>query len=79
MMTDDQIKEQLRSSSSEFRELEETHHRLELELQEMLKHPNLTPQEEALKKQIQKEKLGKKDMMAECIRRYRETHNQAAV
>ena len=53
-MTDDQIVESLRTSNEEYRELEESHHRLDLELQQLLKHHVLTPQEETVKKHIQK-------------------------
>ncbi len=73
MLTDEQIADYLRSTNVDFRELEESHHRLDVELQELLKNHFLTPQEEILKKQIQKEKLGKKDRMAELIRHYRST------
>ncbi len=71
MQTDDQIVEHLRSTNADFREMEESHHRLDAELQRLLKNHILTPQEELLKKQIQKEKLGKKDRMAAMIREYR--------
>ena len=71
MVSDDQIAEKLRATNPEFRELEELHHRLDAELQGLLKHHVLTPQEEVLKKQIQKEKLGKKDRMADLIRQHR--------
>ncbi|MCH8041715.1 MAG: YdcH family protein [Nitrospinae bacterium] len=73
MLTDEQIADYLRSTNVDFRELEESHHRLDVELQELLKNHFLTPQEEILKKQIQKEKLGKKDRMAELSRHYRST------
>ena len=76
MMTDGRIAEMLRQTSGEFRELEEAHHRLDTELAELQKRHVLTPQEEVLKKRIQKEKLFKKDRMAELIRQYRE--NQAS-
>ena len=72
MMTVDRIAELLRSSSLEFRQLEETHHRLDAELSELQKRHVLTPQEELLKKQKQKEKLLKKHKIAELIRLYRE-------
>jgi hypothetical protein len=62
----------------EFRELEESHHRLDAELSELQKRHVLTPQEEMVKKQIQKEKLAKKDKMAELIRLYRENEGRAA-
>ena len=78
MLTDEQIIEHLRSVGADFREMEESHHRLDGELQELLKNHTLTPQEELLKKQIQKEKLGKKDRMAAMIRVYRNTQGQPA-
>jgi len=76
MLTDEQIADNLRSTNDDFREMEESHHRLDVELQELLKNHTLTPQEELLKKQIQKEKLGKKDRMAEMIREYRKEQEQ---
>ncbi|WP_447977127.1 DUF465 domain-containing protein [Candidatus Nitrospira bockiana] len=78
MMTADRIAELLRASSLEFRQLEESHHRLDMELAELQKRHVLTPQEEILKKQIQKEKLAKKDRMAELIRQYGEEHMHSA-
>jgi uncharacterized protein YdcH (DUF465 family) len=71
MMSDEQIVEHFRSSNSDYREMEESHHRLDGELQTLLQNHTLTPQEELLKKQIQKEKLGKKDRMAAMVREYR--------
>jgi uncharacterized protein YdcH (DUF465 family) len=72
MLTDARVSELLRESSTEFKELEQTHHRLDVELAELQKRHVLTPQEELVKKQLQKEKLAKKDRMAELIRLYRE-------
>jgi uncharacterized protein YdcH (DUF465 family) len=77
MVTEEHITESLRASNQEYRELEESHHRLDEELQQLLKRHVLTPQEEILKKQIQKEKLGKKDRMAAHVREYRATLEQA--
>ncbi len=76
-MTDEQIAENLRASNVEYQELEESHHRLDLELQQLLKHHVLTPQEEILKKHLQKEKLGKKDRMAAFIREHRASCDNA--
>ncbi|WP_342346807.1 DUF465 domain-containing protein [uncultured Nitrospira sp.] len=76
-MTDEQIAENLRASNVEYQELEESHHRLDLELQQVLKHHVLTPQEEILKKHLQKEKLGKKDRMAALIREHRASCDNA--
>ncbi|MBM4133974.1 MAG: DUF465 domain-containing protein [Nitrospira sp.] len=72
MLTDARVSELLRETSTEFKELELTHHRLDAELAELQKRHVLTPQEELVKKQLQKEKLAKKDRMAELIRLYRE-------
>ena len=77
MLQENRIADLLRESNSEFRGLEETHHRLDAELGELQKRHVLTPQEEILKKQIQKEKLAKKDRMAELIRLYRERGEQS--
>jgi uncharacterized protein len=74
----DRTEDLLRASNSEFRELEEAHHRLDAELAELHKRHVLTPQEEMLKKQIQKEKLAKKDKMAELVRQHREGAPRAA-
>lgn len=78
MLTDNRVMEMLRQSSTEFRELEESHHRLDAELNELQKRHVLTPQEELVKKQIQKEKLAKKDKMAELVRLYRENKERSA-
>lgn len=78
MLTESLIADLLRQSSLEFRELEESHHRLDAELGGLQKRHVLTPQEELLKKQIQKEKLAKKDKMAELIRLYRENEARSA-
>jgi ribosomal-protein-alanine N-acetyltransferase len=72
MLTENRIVEKLRESNPEFRALEESHHRLDAELAELQKRHVLTPQEELAKKQMQKEKLAKKDRMAELMRQYRE-------
>ena len=77
MMTENVIADLLRQSSLEFRQLEESHHRLDAELAELQKRHVLTPEEEFQKKRIQKEKLAKKDKMAELMRLYRE-HNAGA-
>ncbi len=78
MLTDSMIAEQLRRSSHEFRTVEEAHHRLDLELIDLQKRHVLTPVEEQSKKHLQKEKLAKKDKMAELMRVYREHDLQSA-
>ncbi len=78
MLTDEQIAERLRQTNHDFCALEKTHHRLDAELRALVKHHTLTPKEERLKKQLQKEKLDKKDQMAERIRDYRNTQSETA-
>jgi uncharacterized protein YdcH (DUF465 family) len=78
MLTDSMIAERLRQSSHEFRTLEGAHHRLDLELNDLQKRHVLTPEEELSKKNLQKEKLAKKDRMAELIRVYRDHELQAS-
>ena len=72
MLTEDAIVEQLRHSNTEFRELEASHHRLDLALNELQKRHVLTPSEETEQTRLQKEKLVKKDKLAELIRLHRE-------
>ena len=78
MLTDSMIAERLRKSSHEFRVMEEAHHRLDLELIQLQKRHVLTPGEELSMKQLHKEKLAKKDKMAELIRVCRDHELQAA-
>lgn len=78
MLTEDAIVEQLRRTSTEFRELEESHHRLDLELNDLQKRHVLTPNEEIEKKRIQKEKLATKDRLAEFIRLHRDQRLEPA-
>lgn len=60
MLTDNVIMERLRQSNTEFRELEESHHRLDLELNDLQKRHVLTPAEELSKKQLQKKSSRRK-------------------
>ncbi len=68
MSGEDRIAEQLRKSSYEFRELEAAHHNIDERIEELQRRHVLTPQEEIEKKHLQKEKLAKKDQMAQRIR-----------
>jgi len=72
MQTDQGLADQLRQTNREFKALEETHHRLASELTELQRRHVLTPQEEVVKKHLQKEKLAMKDKMAELLRQYRD-------
>lgn len=60
MLNEDAIMLQLRHTNTEFRELEESHHRLDLELNELQRRHVLTPNEEIEKKRIQKRSWSRK-------------------
>lgn len=66
-----QIKEKLRQTNQDFRKLEGEHHRLERELNALVRHKTLTPREEICKKQIQVEKLNTKDRIETIVREFR--------
>jgi uncharacterized protein YdcH (DUF465 family) len=68
MQAESAITDRLRQSNTEFRTLEASHHRLDTQLADLQRRHVLTPAEEVLKKQLQKEKLAAKDRMAELIR-----------
>ncbi len=74
-MKEQEIVESLRKESEEFRKLAEEHHSLEGILSEIDKKVYLTPEEEVERKKIQKQKLLKKDRMAELIRDFKKNHS----
>lgn len=65
--TDGQFIERLRRENREFRLLESRHQELDEELNQLVRHHVLTPDEEVKKKVLQKEKLVTKDRMARLI------------
>ncbi len=74
-MKEQEVVESLRENNEEFRKLLEEHHQLEGMLAEMDRKVYLTPEEEVERKRIQKQKLIKKDRMAELIRDFRKNHS----
>lgn len=72
-MTDEQIVEVLKRENEEYKKLSLEHKELKTILDELNKKHYLTPEEEFEKKRMQKEKLQKKDRMAELIRDYKKT------
>ena len=71
MLKDSEIAEILKRENPEYIRLEEEHKRLEESLARFNSKKYLTVEEEIEKKNIQKQKLLKKDRMAELIRQYR--------
>lgn len=73
---DSELLEKLRRENKEFLGLEKEHKRLDEELTLLIKRRMLTSEEEVLKKRLQKEKLAKKDLMAEIVREYKKMRAQ---
>jgi uncharacterized protein YdcH (DUF465 family) len=69
-----EIVEFLKKENEEFRKLSEEHRNLDGLLGEIDSKRYLTPEEEIERKRIQKQKLVKKDRMAELVREYRKIH-----
>jgi len=68
------ITEKLLRENEEFRKVSEEHHKLDEVLAEMDKKVYLTPEEEIERKKLQKQKLLKKDMLAEMIRLFKKAN-----
>lgn len=69
-MRENEIVEFLKNQNEEFRKLSEEHRSLDSLLSEMDSKHYLTADEEIERKRIQKQKLLKKDRMAELVREY---------
>ena len=74
-MKENEIAEVLRKENEEFRKLSEEHRNLDGLLSEIDSRRYLTAEEEVERKKIQKQKLQKKDRMAEIVRAYRKSHS----
>jgi uncharacterized protein YdcH (DUF465 family) len=70
-LKEQEVIESLSKENEEFRKLVEEHHHLEGLLVEIDKKVYLTTEEEVERKKIQKQKLIKKDRMAELIRDFK--------
>jgi uncharacterized protein YdcH (DUF465 family) len=70
-----EIVEFLKKENEEFRRLSEEHRNLDELLVEIDDRKYLTPEEEVERKKIQKQKLLKKDRMAELVREYKKSRS----
>jgi uncharacterized protein YdcH (DUF465 family) len=75
-LKEQQIVERLKKENEEFKRLSEEHRSLDTLLAEIDSKRYLTPEEEVERKKIQKQKLLKKDKMAELIRKYKKSHSK---
>ena len=73
-MKEQEIAEKLLKENEEFRKVSEEHHKLDDILAEMDRKVYLTPEEEIERKKLQKQKLLKKDLLAEMIRQFKKTN-----
>ena len=73
-MKEQEIIEHLKKENEEFRKILDEHHGLDATLAEIDRKVYLTPEEEVERKKLQKQKLAKKDKMAEFIRDFKKTH-----
>jgi uncharacterized protein YdcH (DUF465 family) len=73
-LKEQEITEKLLKENEEFRKVSEEHHKLDEVLAEMDKKVYLTPEEEIERKKLQKQKLLKKDMLAEMIRLFKKAN-----
>ena len=72
MMNEEEIKEQLMSSSADFRRLAEEHHQYDVKLKELLSHPYLSDQDRLEEINIKKKKLQLKDQMNTMVLRLKD-------
>ena len=73
-MKEQEIIEKLLKENEEFKKVSEEHHQLDGLLTEIDKKVYLTPEEEIERKKLQKQKLAKKDRLAEMIRDFKQTN-----
>ena len=71
MKKEEEIKEQLMSSSADFRRLAEEHQQYETKLQELLSHHHLTEQDRLEEINLKKKKLQLKDQMNSMVLKLR--------
>jgi uncharacterized protein YdcH (DUF465 family) len=72
-LEENKIVEFLKNQNEEFRKLNEEHRSLDGLLSEIDNKRYLTAEEEVERKRIQKQKLLKKDRMAELVREYKKS------
>jgi uncharacterized protein YdcH (DUF465 family) len=73
-LKEQEIIELLKQENDEFRKLYDEHHSLDGVLSEIDRKVYLTPEEDLERKKLQKQKLAKKDKMADMVREYKKDH-----
>jgi uncharacterized protein len=70
-VSEDVVREKLRTENPEFSRLEQEHRRLDKELMQFETHVYLSPEEELERRRLQKLKLAAKDKLTDMIRHYK--------
>jgi uncharacterized protein YdcH (DUF465 family) len=70
-VSEEAVREKLRTENPEFQRIEQEHRRLDKELLNFETHVYLSPEEEIERRRLQKLKLAAKDKLTEMIRRYK--------
>lgn len=70
-VSEETVREKLRTVNPEFQRLELEHRRLDKELMTFETHVYLSPEEEFERRRLQKQKLAAKDKLMEMIRRFK--------
>jgi hypothetical protein len=68
-VSEELVRQRLRSENPEFKKWEEEHQKLEHSIETFEAHRYLSPEEEMERKRLQKLKLAAKDKMAEIMKR----------
>ncbi len=75
-MKEEEIVEVLKKENEEFKRLYQKHRELDSQLLELQKKTHLSAEDEIEMLRIKKEKLYKKDKIAELVREYKKHHSQ---
>lgn len=70
-LKEQEIIERLKKENEEFRKISEEHHNLDTLISEMDKKVYLTAEEDIERKKLAKQKLQKKDKIADMVREYK--------
>lgn len=70
-VSEEVVREKLRTENAEFHQLEQEHRRLDKELMNFETHVYLSPEEEMERRRLQKLKLAAKDKITDMIRQFK--------
>jgi uncharacterized protein YdcH (DUF465 family) len=74
-MKEEEIVEALKNENEDFKRLYSEHRDMDTQLSELNKKTHLSPEDEVEVLRIKKEKLKKKDKIADIVRQYKKQHS----